>query len=151
MTTEDATATPTTSRGRGLLYWGSTGFATLALAAVGSADLFRVPTVIEGLAHLGYPAYFATILGAWKLLGVAAILAPGLPRLKEWAYAGFFFTLTGAALSHAISGDPIPKICVPLVVLGFVLASRALLPARQTAVIVPRAAPQGGRTRTETR
>jgi hypothetical protein len=73
---------------------------------------------------------------------VAAILAPGLPRLKEWAYAGFFFTLTGAALSHVISGDPISRISVPLVLLAFVLASRALLPAREAVVVAARPALQ---------
>lgn len=140
MTARNATATPTTSRGRKLLYWASTGFAALALAAIGSSDLLRLPAVIEGLAHLGYPAYFPTILGAWTLLGVAAILAPGLPRLKEWAYAGFFFTLTGAALSHAWSGDPIAKIALPLAVLALVLTSRALLPARAAVVVVERPA-----------
>ena len=130
--------TPTTSPGRKLLYWASTGFAALALAAIGSSDVLRLPAVSEGLAHLGYPAYFGIILGSWKLLGVAAILAPGLPRLKEWAYAGFFFTLTGAALSHALSGDPISKISVPLVVLAWVLISRGLLPARQAKVAAAR-------------
>jgi hypothetical protein len=142
MTAGNATATPTTSRGRKLLYWASTGCAALALAAIGSSDVLRLPAVVEGLAHLGFPAYFATILGSWKLLGVAAMLAPGLPRLKEWAYAGFFFTLTGAALSHTIVGDPISKIAVPLMVLALVVASRALLPVRQAMVAAARPALQ---------
>ncbi len=140
MNAGNATATLTASRGGKVLYWASTGFAALALAAIGSTDLLRLPAVIEGLAHLGYPAYFATILGSWKLLGVAAILAPGLPRLKEWAYVGFFFTLTGAALSHAIVGDPISKIAVPLMVLALVGVSRALLPARQARIAAARPA-----------
>lgn len=99
-------------------YWASTGFAALALGATGLADLLRVPAIMEGLAHLGYPAYFATILGTWELLGAAAIVAPVLPRVKEWAYVGMFFALSGAALSHAASGDPVGKVLVPLVVLG---------------------------------
>ncbi len=86
--------------------------------------------MIEGLAHLGYPAYFATILGAWKLAGVAAILAPGLPRVKEWAYAGFSFALTGAALSHVAAGDPLGNVVAPLVPLGLMLASWVLRGAR---------------------
>ena len=90
----------------------------------------RVPTVIAGLIHLGYPAYLATILGAWKLLAVAAILAPGLRRLKEWAYAGLFFCLTGAAISHTVSGDGAGEIAVPLVLLVLILLSWFLLPAR---------------------
>jgi hypothetical protein len=139
-TTPKILASLTTSRGRKLLYWASTSLAGLALAAIGGSDLLRLPAVIDGLAHLGFPVYFATILGSWKLLGVAAILVPGLPRLKEWAYAGFFFTLTGAALSHAIAGDPIAKLAVPLMVLALVLASRALLPARRAVVAAGRPA-----------
>ena len=107
-------------------YWASTGVAALALSATGIADLLRVPAIMEGLAHLGYPAYFATILGTWELLGAAAIVAPDLPRVKEWAYAGMFFALSGAALSHAASGDPVGKVLVPLVVLGAVGVSWTL-------------------------
>ena len=109
-------------------YWASTGFAALALGATGLADLLRVPAIMEGLAHLGYPTYFATILGTWELLGAAAIVAPELPRVKEWAYAGIFFALSGAALSHAASGDPASTFCVPLVLLGVVAVSWTLRP-----------------------
>jgi DoxX-like protein len=109
-------------------YWASTGFAALALGGTGLADLLRVPVIMEGLAHHGYPTYFATILGTWELLGAAAIVAPELPRVKEWAYAGMFFALSGAALSHAASGDPMGKVLVPLVVLGAVAVSWTLRP-----------------------
>lgn len=112
-------------------YWASTGFAALAIAAAGAADLLRSPAIVVTLAHLGYPGYFAAILGTWELLGAGAILAPGLPRLKEWAYAGMFFTLTGAALSHVASGDPLSRILIPLVLLGAVGASWSLRPARR--------------------
>jgi len=104
-------------------YWTTTGFAALALGAAGAADLLRVPAIMDSLAHLGYPAYFATILGTWELLGAAAIIAPNSSRLTEWAYAGIFFALTGAALSHSASGDPVGKVLVPLVLLGTVAMS----------------------------
>jgi hypothetical protein len=104
-------------------YWATTGFAAIALGATGAADLLRVPAIMDGLVHLGYPTYFATILGTWELLGAAAIVAPDLPRVKEWAYAGMFFALTGAAVSHAASGDPMDKVLVPVVVLGAVAVS----------------------------
>lgn len=113
-------------------YWGSTAFAAFALGATGVADLLRVPAIMEGLAHLGYPTYFAAILGTWQLLGAGAILAPGMPRVKEWAYAGMLFTLTGAAVSHAVSGDSLGKILVPLVVLCAVFVSWGLRPVRRT-------------------
>ena len=127
---------------RNTAYWASTGLAALALGATGAADLLRVPPIMESLAHLGYPAYFVTILGTWELLGVAAIVAPELPRVKEWAYAGMFFTLTGAALSHAASGEPVSKVLLPLVVLGAVVVSWALRPARRTLSVTEVAARQ---------
>lgn len=131
----------TTTKSKKVLYWLTTGFAALALTGIGAADLVRVPAIMAGLTHLGYPAYFATILGLWKLLGVAAIVAPGLPRVKEWAYAGMFFVLTGAATSHAVSGDPAGNILFPLVLLGFVMTSWALRPAREA--LVPAELPAG--------
>jgi hypothetical protein len=107
-------------------YWITTGLVALAFAFGGVADLARSPDMIAGMAHLGYPVYLAGLLGFWKLLGAGAILAPGTARLKEWAYAGMFFDLTGAAYSHASSGDPVGKILTPLILLGLVAASWAL-------------------------
>ena len=78
---------------------------------------------------LGYPSYFMTILGAAKLLGVAAVLAPGLPLLKEWAYAGFAFNLIGAVATHIAVADPIGEWLPPLVLLGLGAASYVLRPA----------------------
>ena len=138
----NSTNSTMTTRGKKILYWVTTGFAALALAAIAGANIFRVPAIIEGLTHLGYPAYFATILGVWKLLGVAAIVAPGMSRLKDLAYAGFFFVLTGAATSHAVAGDPVGNILFPLVLLGFVVASWALRPAREAVVAAKLPAPQ---------
>ena len=122
---------------RNLGYWITTRLVALAFAFGGVADLARFPDVIAGMAHLGYPAYFAGLLGLWKVLGAGAILAPGSARLKEWAYAGMFFDLTGAAYSHASSGDPAGKILTPLVLLGLVAASWAL---RSDARALPREA-----------
>lgn len=129
-------------------YWITTGLTTAAFALGGVMDLAHGGDMTAGFAHLGYPVYLLTLLGAWKLLGAAAIAAPGLPRLKEWAYAGMFFDLTGAAFSHASSGDPIAKIATPLALLALVIASWALRPAGRTlagaAAIepVPAAAPR---------
>jgi hypothetical protein len=91
-----------------------------------AADILHAPMMMASLERLGYPVYLATILGVWKLLGAAAITAPGLPRLREWAYAGMFFNLTGVALSHAASGDPLKDILVPLGLLVLVLISMGL-------------------------
>ena len=129
------TTNNTTTRTKKVLYWISTGFAALALTAAGATNLMPAPQVVATMSHLGYPSYVATILGTWKLLGVLAILAPGFPRLKEWAYAGFFFDLTGAAMSHAATGDPVGVVVVPLVLLVVVMGSWALQPARGAVVL----------------
>jgi uncharacterized membrane protein YphA (DoxX/SURF4 family) len=119
-------------KARTIGYWIATSLVALAFLAGGAGDLSGSPAVLEGLAHLGYPAYVAVLLGVWKLLGAAVVAAPRLPRLKEWAYAGMVFDLTGAAFSHAASGDPAGKVITPLVVLAIVAASWALRPARRT-------------------
>lgn len=75
-----------------------------------------------------YPVYFVTLIGAWKVLGGLAILAPRLPRLKEWAYAGIAFDLTGATFSHVAVGNPAAKAIVPLVLLAIAATSWALRP-----------------------
>ncbi|HEV8548257.1 MAG TPA: DoxX family protein [Polyangiaceae bacterium] len=118
-------------------YWAATTLAALAFLAGGIADLSRGPALVQGMAHLGYPAYFMLILGTWKVLGAIAVVAPGFPRLKEWAYAGMAFDLSGAALSHAAVGDPAAKVVLPLVILGLVAASSALRPAASGRILRP--------------
>jgi hypothetical protein len=81
-----------------IAYWVTTGLTAAAFAMGGLVDLSRGADVAAGMQHLGYPLYFASILGVWKVLGALAIVAPGTARLKEWAYAGMFFDLTGAAV-----------------------------------------------------
>ena len=120
------------------LYWIATALLTAVLLLCGAMDLLRAPPVMQAFSALGYPAYVASILGVWKLLGVAAIATPGLPRLKEWAYAGIAFDLSGAALSHALSGDVAANVAVPLVLLGLAALSWALRPAtRRLGEVLP--------------
>ncbi|AKF10088.1 DoxX family protein [Sandaracinus amylolyticus] len=121
---------------RPIAYWISTALLALALGAGGVLDLTRAPEVMTGLERLGYPAYLATLLGAWKLAGVAALLAPGLGRLKEWAYAGIAFDLTGAAFSHVASGDA-PGAVAPIALFVIAAASWALRPASRLARPLP--------------
>jgi hypothetical protein len=115
-------------RGRAIAYWLTTIFGPASFVVGGTLFLARGDEQLAVLAHLGYPAYLLTILGVWKWLGALAIVAPGLPLLKEWAYAGFFFDLTGAAASHAFAGDGLGAILPPLFFLGLVMASWALRP-----------------------
>lgn len=119
-------------------YWVATGLLGFAFAAGGLADLAGSPQVLEGMAHLGYPAYVATILGVWKVLGAIALFVPRSPRLKEWAYAGIFFDLTGAAASHAAVGDPADKVITPLVLVAIAAASWALRPESRRLASAPK-------------
>lgn len=114
---------------RTIAYWTTTALLAFAFAAGGLADLSGSPAMIEAMSHLGYPVYFMTLLGAWKVLGALAILAPRMPRLKEWAYAGIVFDLSGAVVSHASVGDGIDRLVAPIVLLAIAAASWALRPA----------------------
>lgn len=113
---------------RQLGYWFTTCILAFAFALGGLFDVTLAEPAVAGLRALGYPVYFATLLGVWKLLGAVAVLWPGYPRLKEWAYAGIVFDLTGAAYSHASAGDSADKFVAPLVLLGIAVASWALRP-----------------------
>jgi uncharacterized membrane protein YphA (DoxX/SURF4 family) len=117
---------------KNIAYWATTILGPASFVIGGVLNLTQTEQVVSVMTHLGYPAYFASILGIWKLLGAIAIVLPRFPRLKEWAYAGFFFDLTAAAVSHAAVGDSAADIAAPLVFLGLVLASWALRPASRT-------------------
>jgi hypothetical protein len=114
---------------RNIGYWTSTILVALACLAGGLMDLRHAPEVQQVLQKLGYPDYVMTIIGFWKLLGVAAILSPGMPRLKEWAYAGFFLDSSGAVASHLMSGDAASHAIAPLVIGALAMTSWALRPA----------------------
>jgi hypothetical protein len=86
-------------------YWLVTVFLLFNVLAGAIAELVQRQDTVEGMLLLGYPLYFMLILGVWKVLGTIALLVPGFARLKEWAYAGIFFDMTGAAISHAVSGS----------------------------------------------
>jgi hypothetical protein len=109
-------------------YWICTVLTAFVFLSGGVVYLLRVPEVVAGVTRLGYPAYVVTILGVWKLLGGGAVLLPGFPLVKEWAYAGMIFDLTGAAASSAASGAELRHVLVPLALAGLVVASWALRP-----------------------
>ncbi len=89
-----------------IIYWIATIWLSLGMVSTGIVQLIRMDAEVKHTSEgLGYPVYFLTILGVWKLLGVVAILIPKSPLLKEWAYAGFFFSMTGAIFSHLASGS----------------------------------------------
>ena len=123
---------------RVIAYWVTTILGPASFVIGGILFLSHGQQQVATLAHLGYPPYLLNILGFWKLLAVIAVLVPGFPLLKEWAYAGFFFELTGAAASHGFVGDDVGQILAPLFFLALVMASWALRPAsRRLASGVP--------------
>ncbi|HYZ83985.1 MAG TPA: DoxX family protein [Bryobacteraceae bacterium] len=90
---------------RNLVYWLSTSAVGLVLVVSGAFAAFHYPQMDNALKRLGYPTYFGTLLGTGKLAGVAVLLAPGLPRLKEWAYVASGIVMLSASYSHFMSGD----------------------------------------------
>jgi len=95
--------------------WTVTGLMAALLLLSAVPDVLRIPDALVVFRHLGYPQYLLVFLGAAKILGVVAVLLPGLPRTKEWAFAGLTFDVTGALYSHLSVGDP-PSAWAPAVI-----------------------------------
>ena len=130
--TDDKMATPARgrwSRTRTIAYWISTVLLVFELIAGSVWNLSQIEWVHIQLNHLGYPLYFAYVLGVWQIGGAAVIIAPWFPRIKEWAYAGAFFEFSGAVASHLLAGDGVEVWRVPLVYAAIVIVSWALRPA----------------------
>jgi DoxX-like family len=122
-----------------IIYWVTTMLIALETLAGGVVDLahgrtnvFSGPLVVDIVTNLGYPVYVLTILGIWKLLGATVLLAPSLPRLKEWAYAGIVFELTGAIASWLFIGDKTGQFIAPLILAALTMTSWALRPSSRT-------------------
>jgi hypothetical protein len=115
-----------------IAYWATTGIVAFSMFSGGMAELTHRPETIDGMKHLGYPVYFVMIIGLWKLLGALALLLPGIPRIKEWAYAGIFFNMTGAAASHVVCGSAAWHVVVTLGMAGLTVVSWSLRPSNRT-------------------
>jgi hypothetical protein len=126
----------TSSKARTIVYWITTILVVLPIGSGGITQVMQYFASPHGVVPvLGYPMYSFAILGFWKFSGALTILVPGFPRLKEWAYAGIFFDLTGAAASCAMSGGYGAygfHVIAPLIITGFMLASWALRPPSRT-------------------
>ena len=99
-------------KARNWIGWAVTGLMAALMLLSAVPDVLRVPGALSVFRHLGYPPYLLSFLGTAKILGVAAVLTPGVPRLKEWAFAGLTFDLTGALYSHLSVGDPV-RVWIP--------------------------------------
>ena len=126
-----------------IIYWISTAWLALGMLSTGTLQLFKAkaegvlaPPGVYGITHLGYPVYFLTILGIWKILGVVALLIPRFPLLKEWAYAGFFFAMSGAIFSHIAVGDSVKELIPSLLLLILTVVSWYFRPENRTIISV---------------
>src|SRR5690606_7854189 len=105
------------------MYWIASIWLALGMTSTGIVQLIRNDEEIAVFEELGYPAYLMSILGVWKILGVVAILIPGFPLVKEWAYAGFFFVMSGAAVSHLAAGHGFAELFGPLLLILLTITS----------------------------
>lgn len=119
-----------------IIYWIATIWLSLGMFSTGIVQLMQFEEGIEGTLRLGYPAYFLILLGVWKLLGVVAVLLPKFPLLKEWAYAGFFFSMSGAIYSHLAVGDPVGELIPPSLLLVLTILSWYFRPASRKLTIL---------------
>jgi uncharacterized membrane protein len=117
-------------------YWIITGILSFCIFTGGLFQALQLKEVVQGFKPLGYPNYFISLIGVWKVLGIIAILIPGFKLLKEWAYAGIFFAMTGAVISHLASNDIHPQIIAPFLLAVLVVLSWYLRPADRKIVSV---------------
>ncbi len=106
-----------------IIYWIATVWLALGMLSTGIVQLLKLEEEVDMMTRLGYPLYFLTILGVWKILGVVTVLVPKFPLFKEWAYAGFFFAMSGAILSHLAVGDGAKEFFGPTLLLILTVTS----------------------------
>ena len=113
-----------------IIYWVATLWLALGMVSTGIVQFIKMKEEVEKTSlHLGYPTYFLTIIAVWKLLGVVAILIPKFPLVKEWAYAGFFFVMSGAIFSHIEMGDDAKEFFGPTLLIVLTIVSWYFRPA----------------------
>ena len=120
-----------------IIYWVATGWLALGMLSTGIVQIIKLKEEVDMMTHLGYPSYFLPVLGVWKILGVIAILIPKFPLWKEWAYAGFFFSMSGAVVSHLAVGDGAKEFFGPTLLLVLIVVSWYIRPAsRKTGSVI---------------
>jgi uncharacterized membrane protein YphA (DoxX/SURF4 family) len=122
-----------------IIYWIATLWLALGMLSTGAVQLFKGKTGaggVDSITHLGYPVYFLTLLGIWKILGVITVLIPKFTLLKEWAYAGFFFAMSGAIFSHIARGNSVNEMFPSLLLLILTVVSWYFRPADRKIVSV---------------
>ena len=119
-----------------IIYWIATIWLSLGMLSTGIVQLLKTEDEVNKMTELGYPLYFLTIIGAWKILGVVAILIPKFPLLKGWAYAGFFITMSGAIISHLMSGSEAKEIFGPALLLVLTIISWYFRPVDKKLILI---------------
>ena len=119
-----------------IIYWIATAWLALGMLSTGFVQLFKMQSEVDNFTQLGYPLYLLTMIGVLKILGVAALLVPKFPLVKEWAYAGFFFAMLGAIFSHIAAGDKMNEIFPPLLLLILTVISWYFRPADRKVISV---------------
>ena len=117
-----------------IIYWVATLFLSVGMLAGGTQQMLQIGGYNEIVTRLGYPLYMLSIIGVWKILGVVVLLLPGFPLVKEWAYAGFFFVMTGAAISHIVMKEPFVEVVPSLTLLTAIIVSWYFRPASRKVV-----------------
>lgn len=121
-----------------IIYWVATIWLALGMVSTAAVQLFKTKEGqggVDSITHLGYPVYLLTLLGLWKILGVVAVLIPKFPLLKEWAYAGFFFVMSGAIFSHIAAGDSSTEMLPALLLLILTALSWYFRPADRKIIL----------------
>jgi hypothetical protein len=119
-----------------IIYWVATAWLALGMFSTGLVQLLKVEDEVDNITQLGYPVYFLTILGAWKILGAVVVLIPGFALVKEWAYAGFFFAMSGAMASRLAAGDAVTDMLPSLLLLVLTLVSWYFRPVNRKLIAV---------------
>lgn len=119
----------TPSKRNKIIYWIATVWLSLGMVSSGIVQFIQLKEEVDLFNHLGYPVYFLTILAIWKFLGVIAVLIPKFPLVKEWAYAGFFFVMTGAVFSHISVSDGLKELFGPVLLIVLTVISWYYRPA----------------------
>lgn len=114
-----------------IIYWIATIWLSLGMLSTGIVQLIHLKDETQMMQHLGYPDYVMTIIGFWKIPGVIFILIPRFPLIKEWVYAGFFFAMSGAVVSHLATGDGAKELFGPLLLIVLTLVSWYFRPAER--------------------
>lgn len=119
-----------------IIYWVATIWLSLGMMSTGIVQLIKMKEEVDMMTHLGFPLYLLTILAIWKTLGVVVLLIPKFPLLKEWAYAGFFFAMSGAVFSHLASGDSAKELFGPILLIVLTIFSWYFRPADRRLISV---------------